>query len=229
MKADGDYDHLSVASEEMDAIVLATEKATNDILQSTEQIQEAAWRLREAGASESDCEKIDELATDIYMACSFQDITGQRTTKVVRVLQYLEARINSMVNIWGLDLDDEKASSDNDADPSFEMAADIEPEHEIAGPHDDDARPDADLLNGPQMTGEALEQDNIDALMGSDFGAGNMVSGVAEPDMPLAAGELDGLVAMDGPEVGGDDVEQSTGEPVFGQTIDEERLKKLFH
>ena len=28
----------------------------------------------------------------IYTACSFQDLTGQRTGKVVQVLRYLESR-----------------------------------------------------------------------------------------------------------------------------------------
>jgi len=147
MRTEGSYDQLTVASEEMDAIVQSTEKATTDILQAAERIQEVAWQLREAGAAEALCEQIDNCATDIYMACSFQDLTGQRTTKVVRVLQYLEARIDSMIEIWGLE----------------QGGAPVRPGIE-------DSRPDAHLLNGPQGENVALGQDNIDRLMDMDDG-----------------------------------------------------------
>ena len=38
-----------------------------------------------------------------YTACSFQDITGQRTEKVVNVLRFIEQRINAMIEIWGVE------------------------------------------------------------------------------------------------------------------------------
>ncbi len=89
------------ASCELDSIVAATEKATSEILEAAEQVQETAWTMREQEIDEKSCEKLDALATDIYTACSFQDITGQRTDKVIRVLQYLENRINGMSRLWG--------------------------------------------------------------------------------------------------------------------------------
>ena len=46
------------------------------------------------------CDIIDRRATDIYTACSFQDLTGQRTQKVIQVLRYLEERLASMLAIW---------------------------------------------------------------------------------------------------------------------------------
>ncbi len=89
------------ASCELDSIVAATEKATSEILEAAEQVQETAWTMREEEIDEKSCEKLDALATDIYTACSFQDITGQRTDKVIKVLQYLENRINAMSRLWG--------------------------------------------------------------------------------------------------------------------------------
>jgi hypothetical protein len=86
---------------ELDSIVAATEKATSKILEAAEQVQETAWTMREQDIDEESCEKLDALATDIYTACSFQDITGQRTDKVIKVLHYLEERINKMSHIWG--------------------------------------------------------------------------------------------------------------------------------
>jgi chemotaxis protein CheZ len=37
----------------------------------------------------------------LFEACSFQDITGQRITKVVRSLTYVETRVNKLIEAWG--------------------------------------------------------------------------------------------------------------------------------
>lgn len=104
---------LAVASEALDGIVRTTERATSDILEAAEQIQEAAWTLREEGASEAMCDELDRRATDIYTACSFQDLTAQRTTRIVDTLRFLEERINAMIEIWG---DGETAGAGEDAE-----------------------------------------------------------------------------------------------------------------
>lgn len=132
---------LITATEELDAIVASTEKATSDILEAAEDIQETAWLLRESGTEDEACDRLDHRATDIYTACSFQDITGQRTQKVVHALHFLESRVNSMIDIWGL--------------------KDIAPQR-IAG---SDERPDAHLLNGPQIDGRGLGQGDIDVMI----------------------------------------------------------------
>lgn len=101
-----DSDHhgkFGEATEELDSIVHATESATSDILAAAEQVQEVAWTLREQGLEPEVCDLIDARATDIYTVCSFQDLTGQRTRKVIQVMRYLEDRINAMIDIWGLD------------------------------------------------------------------------------------------------------------------------------
>jgi chemotaxis protein CheZ len=90
---------------ELDSIVHTTETATSDILGAAEQVQEIAWTLREQGIEPEVCDLINAKATDIYIACAFQDLTGQRTGKVIQVLRYLEGRINAMIDIWGLDGD----------------------------------------------------------------------------------------------------------------------------
>lgn len=92
---------LTVASEALDAIVRATERATSDILSAAEEVQEAAWTLRETGIDSELCDALDRHATQIYTACSFQDLTAQRTSRVVHTLRYLESRIASMIGIWG--------------------------------------------------------------------------------------------------------------------------------
>jgi chemotaxis regulatin CheY-phosphate phosphatase CheZ len=94
---------LLAATEELDDIVEATEKAASEILQAAEEIQEVGWILREKGAEPGLCDPLDQRATDIYTACSFQEITGQRTEKVVKVLRFIEQRINAMIEIWGVE------------------------------------------------------------------------------------------------------------------------------
>jgi hypothetical protein len=89
-----------VASGELDSIVSATESATSDILAAAERVQEAAWTLREAEADAALCDMLDERATEIYTACSFQDLTSQRIRKVIDALGFLEKRVNAMADIW---------------------------------------------------------------------------------------------------------------------------------
>lgn len=94
---------LAEASGELDAIVSATEEATSTILAAAETIQEAAWMLRESSVDKAACDLLDQRATEIYMACSFQDLTAQRIRKIIDALGFLETRINTMVDIWDFD------------------------------------------------------------------------------------------------------------------------------
>lgn len=164
MKLDADHGgRFAEASQELDAIVEQTETATNEILLAAEGIQEVAWTLREAGAAEDLCEKLDSHATDVYTACSFQDLTGQRTRKVVTVLRYLESRINAMIDIWGMQ-DEELRTGEPSVDRPFDPM---------------DARADAHLLNGPQLQGRGVDQSGVDELMWAE----NAETGdAAEPD-----------------------------------------------
>ena len=133
------------ASIELDAIVSQTESATGDILGAAEKIQEYAWTLREQGADEEKCNELDAEATNIYMACSFQDLTGQRIKKIVDAMRYVESRINSMIDIWGFESDG------------------VQIDHMHAKSHD--VRPDAHLLNGPALEGEGVNQSDVDVIL----------------------------------------------------------------
>jgi chemotaxis regulatin CheY-phosphate phosphatase CheZ len=101
-KTDGETDAASGAVE-FDSIIAMTEKATSKILSAAEQIQEIAWTLREQGVTVAPCDALDAHATDIYTACSFQDLTGQRIGKVIAVLNATEKRLGGLVDAWGLD------------------------------------------------------------------------------------------------------------------------------
>ena len=144
------------ATGELDAIVTATERATSEILNAAERLGELAPRLRQAGQAEI-AELIDAQVTEILMACSFQDITGQRTTKVVNTLRYIEQRVKTMVEIWG-------------------VAETGTASHSHRRP--DDMREDAHLLNGPALSG-GMVQDDVDALLDQMASGATMPS--AEP------------------------------------------------
>jgi hypothetical protein len=135
-------DRFSTASNELDAIIVSTERASSEILTSSERILELIGKLREGDDDTADLySKIEAEVMEIFTACSFQDLTGQRTTKVINVLRYIEQRIGSMIAIWGED----KAPRD-----------DLPPD-----PVDD--RPDSHLLHGPSLTG--IDQNEVDQLM----------------------------------------------------------------
>lgn len=137
-------DQLNAASTELDDIVAATEKATSAILAAAEEVQEAGWIMREKGADPSLCDQLDARATDIYTTCSFQDLTGQRTEKVVKVLRFIEQRIDAMIEIWGAD------------DAGFKAGTLLQPSTEPP-----------DLLEDRERQGAGLMQGDIDAMLGS--------------------------------------------------------------
>jgi len=137
---------LSGATEELDQIVEATEKATSDILSATEDIQEVAWTLREKGIEAEYCDRLDQRAIDIYTACSFQDITGQRTGKVVRALHLIEQRVNAIIEIWGVEDIAQKVDA-------------VTAEMERA------ALEESSLLGGPQKHGGGLRQHDVDEML----------------------------------------------------------------
>lgn len=111
-----DQGRLTTASETLDGIVRQTERATSEILEAAEQIQEAAWTLREGGQEGPLCDELDRRATQIYTACSFQDLTAQRTGRIVSTLRYLETRLAAMIEIWGDEAEPVQARAAEPAD-----------------------------------------------------------------------------------------------------------------
>ncbi|GAB2185672.1 protein phosphatase CheZ [Roseibium sp. LAB1] len=127
------------AGRELDAIVEATEEATNTIMEAAEEIM---------GADASDHDAYQELVSNkmisIFEACTFQDITGQRISKVVATLRYIDERVTSFI---------EQLRIPEDLDATL-----VETEAE--------RRKRELILHGPQHSGEGVSQDDIDALLG---------------------------------------------------------------
>jgi chemotaxis protein CheZ len=127
------------ATGELDAIVEHTALATNSILESCETLDKLGSTLNstEAGI-------LQTAVTQIYEACSFQDITGQRITKIVKALKAIEGKVLELSGAHA-------ARGDGGSVPAA-------PDQAEAGC----------LLNGPALPQEAMDQDDIDKLLG-DF------------------------------------------------------------
>ncbi len=129
---------IASATDELDAIVGSTEAATNEIMDAAESLGGLSPLLDRDMAN-----RLEEITTRIFEACTFQDITGQRITKVVKALKEIETRVEGLVRMFGGDIDG-GAESAGGAKPLT----------------------DEDLLNGPQLPGNATNQADIDALFG---------------------------------------------------------------
>lgn len=162
--ADIREEFLPSATDELDAIVQATEQATGCIMDATEAIEDVSGRV-----GGDDAELLQGAVTGIYEACSFQDITGQRITKVVRMLKSIETRVDALVSAFA-------------PQSGLRASALLEKADGVAHPQDDslqhagnfgrssvqavgDRAEDSALLNGPQSSDEAMGQDDIDALL----------------------------------------------------------------
>jgi chemotaxis protein CheZ len=128
-------DRLPMAHEELGSVVAATAGATNSIMNTAEEIlglpDDANYRAA-----------VEARMNDIFEACTFQDITGQRIAKVVEALRHLESRLSRFANAV-------KAKDKGGIDPE-------EVERRV--------RNELLLLNGPQLNGPAVAQNEIDAL-----------------------------------------------------------------
>jgi chemotaxis protein CheZ len=136
-------EHIPMATDELDAVVAATAHATGEILDRAEALEKLATTLPPEAAAE-----ITDAVTRIFEASNFQDITGQRITKVVKALKYIENKIDSLVTAFGT--------------REMEMPS---PPPVSAEASDDDAK----LLHGPQMPTVANSQAEIDAILAGLF------------------------------------------------------------
>lgn len=127
--------HISHATDQLDAVVKATEEATNQIMDNADLIQQAV----EANAPDMR-ETVDNAVAQIYLACNFQDITGQRITKVLTTLEFIDGKVRNLLKLFG-ETGDEGIHA-----------------QKLGTPQDH-------LLEGPQLN--APTQDDIDALFAS--------------------------------------------------------------
>ena len=131
---------IPAAGDQLDAIVRHTEEATNTIMEAAEEIMSTApacVSLRHA---------------------PFQDITGQRVSKVVTTLGDIEERVGALLEVLGSEFEDSSTA----AEPL---------------PQGDEA-----LLSGPALEGEGIDQNEVDALLDKDAAASPKKSSQSEID-----------------------------------------------
>lgn len=132
-------------ADRLDAIVHSTAEATDTILGAVEIIDNAVEKLRahpDAATIDKLCDSITAQTVETMQACSFQDLTGQRVSKVIGSLRFVEERVNSMADICGRD-----------------QIASITGKPQLEKQMDDGV-----ALEGPQSAGSAISQDEIDKL-----------------------------------------------------------------
>jgi chemotaxis protein CheZ len=129
--------HIPFATDELDAIVAHTASATHAILEGCETLDAVIEQLTGEPAT-----RLLDATTRIYEACSFQDITGQRITKVVGTLKAIEAKVAQITSHFG-------------------AQRQAPPDQPVGEPAE------ASLLNGPQHPAVAMDQSDIDKLLAS--------------------------------------------------------------
>lgn len=141
--AEEEHDFNSMG-DQLDAIVQATETATNTIMECSEKNDDAVLKIREKTDDPEIHALLDSInnnSGDVFEACSFQDITGQRVNKVIKSVTYVEERVNSLIDVMG------RESMD-----AIEVSTESQKTE------------DEKLLEGPQLEGKGLSQDDIDSL-----------------------------------------------------------------
>ena len=91
------------ARRELAAIVGGTERATQSILQAAEEIDQAANILSASVKGSHDqglAHDIQDRVVQIFEACNFQDLTGQRVAHVIATLKFVEEHIARLMAIW---------------------------------------------------------------------------------------------------------------------------------
>ncbi len=138
------HNHIPAATDELDAVIAETAAATGTIMDACERLQSHV-----SAAPDDVRTAVENDVTAIFEACSFQDITGQRISKVVKALKNIEHKVSDILGALG--------HTANRADQA--AAAQASQSTAPTG--------DAALLNGPQLSGKAISQEDIDKLLAS--------------------------------------------------------------
>ena len=128
------------AGRELDAIVEATESATHTIMEAAETIMGAG------DMAPGDYQNlVNDKMIEVFEACAFQDITGQRISKVVNTLNMIDERVTSFVERLRITEGDDAPGEESEAD---RRRRDL-------------------ILHGPQHAGEGVSQDDVDNMLAS--------------------------------------------------------------
>ncbi|MFT6658148.1 protein phosphatase CheZ [Maritalea sp.] len=122
---------------ELGAIVSATEVATNSIMTIAEQVVDADKSDPQAYAK-----FVEQHMMAIFEACGFQDLTGQRVTRVIQTVEVIEERIGVLCRMI----------ENNQIIPNAAKVSETEKRNRTR------------LVKGPAKEGEGIDQDAVDAM-----------------------------------------------------------------
>ncbi len=141
---ESDPDLFKAMNKLLDGILEATTDASEKIMSAVEKNNVAIENLQASTSDDEQSKAIEQIIdghNEIFEACAFQDLTGQRVTQLSKSVHYIEERIAALRELWG------KEELDK---------INIESKKELTE--------DEKLLNGPQVKAEALDQADIDAM-----------------------------------------------------------------
>lgn len=191
-------DHFSDMTDQLDAIVGSTAIATNEIMENVEKINDLAFELKknEVAGQSPLLDEIVERVGNVIVACSFQDITGQRVSKIVKAIRYIETRVNTLVSMWGEDqIAHEKVTGHEETDEYKKY------------------------LHGPALPGQGLDQAAADSLLQNSGGAANNVQPAAVEKAKPPAKKKEATPAVEEPvaeEPASEPLDQSSIDALFG-------------
>jgi len=132
---------IPTAGAELVAVVTDTERATETIMLEAETL--LATKPDDVAAYKA---QVDEAMMRIIEACSFQDLSGQRVSKVVESLSHVEKRVSRFAATMGV----------HDAEADEDEIAEADRKKKLH-------------LNGPAIGGPEVKQDAIDEMIASDL------------------------------------------------------------
>lgn len=132
---------IPTAGAELEAVVTDTERATETIMAEAEGLLDT--RPTDLAAYKA---QVDEAMMRVIEACSFQDLSGQRVSKVVESLRHVEKRVSRFAATMGV----------HDAEADEDEIAEAERKKKLH-------------LNGPAIGGPEVKQDAIDEMIASDL------------------------------------------------------------
>jgi len=155
--------------------------AGGDVFAMAERIQDVAWTMRERGLDPRTCEQIETLATTILSASALRDPNDHRTRKLGEVLQYLERRIDQMLEACAHEA------------PSYEQPSCAAASYEPATTTDERAAPEAEPAHAGNGYGNGHDHGHanghdaagVDALVDEP----PVVEAIAEPAAPETEAE----------------------------------------
>lgn len=134
---------IPTAGAELEAVVTDTERATETIMHEAETL--LGTKPDDVTAYKN---QVDDAMMRIIEACSFQDLSGQRVSKVVESLRHVEKRVTRFAATMGV----------HDAEADEDEIAEAERKKKLH-------------LNGPAIGGPEVRQDGVDELIALDQNA----------------------------------------------------------